>query len=144
MLAYVQLVRSMGYFELHLLSICSIGEESFSSGNRPPFTDEPTFCVDPIGRTTFPKILLVFSRNVRWHYEFCARFPICLYIAWSSLQETTRSRSHIQPFPRSDGQNASSSDLVDTLMYSVVLWAERTGSIPFPLFLPSTHPAPCS
>ncbi|KAF8499450.1 myo inositol monophosphatase [Gautieria morchelliformis] len=29
-----------------------IGEESFSSGSRPPLTDEPTFCVDPIDGTT--------------------------------------------------------------------------------------------
>ena len=27
----------------------SIGEESYSSGTRPPLTDTPTFCVDPIG-----------------------------------------------------------------------------------------------
>ncbi|TFL06357.1 myo inositol monophosphatase [Pterulicium gracile] len=29
-----------------------IGEESYSAGNRPPLTDEPTFCVDPIDGTT--------------------------------------------------------------------------------------------
>ncbi|ETW79754.1 hypothetical protein HETIRDRAFT_63751 [Heterobasidion irregulare TC 32-1] len=29
-----------------------IGEESYSSGARPPLTDEPTFCVDPIDGTT--------------------------------------------------------------------------------------------
>jgi hypothetical protein len=28
---------------------CSIGEESYSAGSRPPLTDEATFCVDPIG-----------------------------------------------------------------------------------------------
>ena len=27
----------------------SIGEESFAAGSRPEMTDEPTFCVDPIG-----------------------------------------------------------------------------------------------
>jgi hypothetical protein len=27
----------------------SIGEESFSTGKTPSLTDEPTFCVDPIG-----------------------------------------------------------------------------------------------
>jgi len=27
----------------------SIGEESYSAGSRPPLTDDPTFCVDPIG-----------------------------------------------------------------------------------------------
>lgn len=27
----------------------SIGEESYSAGTRPELTDEPTFCVDPIG-----------------------------------------------------------------------------------------------
>jgi len=32
--------------------ISSIGEESFSSGDRPALTDEPTFCVDPIGKTS--------------------------------------------------------------------------------------------
>jgi len=26
-----------------------IGEESYSAGSQPPLTDEPTFCVDPIG-----------------------------------------------------------------------------------------------
>ncbi|KAG6889332.1 hypothetical protein C0995_001739 [Termitomyces sp. Mi166 len=26
-----------------------IGEESYSAGTRPPLTDEPTYCVDPIG-----------------------------------------------------------------------------------------------
>lgn len=29
--------------------IYSIGEESYAAGSRPPLTDEPTFCVDPIG-----------------------------------------------------------------------------------------------
>ncbi|KAF8167582.1 hypothetical protein B0H34DRAFT_645343 [Crassisporium funariophilum] len=29
-----------------------IGEESYSAGARPPLTDEPTFCVDPIDGTT--------------------------------------------------------------------------------------------
>ncbi|KAI9510769.1 inositol monophosphatase [Russula earlei] len=29
-----------------------IGEESYSSGTRPPLTDMPTFCVDPIDGTT--------------------------------------------------------------------------------------------
>ncbi|KAH9983876.1 inositol monophosphatase [Russula vinacea] len=29
-----------------------IGEESYSSGTRPPLTDSPTFCVDPIDGTT--------------------------------------------------------------------------------------------
>jgi len=29
-----------------------IGEESYSVGHRPPLTDEPTFCVDPIDGTT--------------------------------------------------------------------------------------------
>jgi len=29
-----------------------IGEESYSSGTRPPLTDDPTFCVDPIDGTT--------------------------------------------------------------------------------------------
>ena len=30
--------------------VYSIGEESYSSGTRPPLTDLPTFCVDPIGK----------------------------------------------------------------------------------------------
>ena len=34
--------------------VYSIGEESYSSGIRPPLTDTPTFCVDPIGTSTFP------------------------------------------------------------------------------------------
>ncbi|KZS93045.1 inositol monophosphatase [Sistotremastrum niveocremeum HHB9708] len=29
-----------------------IGEESYSSGQRPPLTDDPTYCVDPIDGTT--------------------------------------------------------------------------------------------
>ncbi|TFK65442.1 hypothetical protein BDN72DRAFT_845553 [Pluteus cervinus] len=29
-----------------------IGEESYSAGHRPPLTDDPTFCVDPIDGTT--------------------------------------------------------------------------------------------
>ncbi|CAK5264431.1 unnamed protein product [Mycena citricolor] len=29
-----------------------IGEESYSAGSRPPLTDKPTFCVDPIDGTT--------------------------------------------------------------------------------------------
>ncbi|KAG5644150.1 hypothetical protein DXG03_009045 [Asterophora parasitica] len=29
-----------------------IGEESYAAGSRPPLTDEPTFCVDPIDGTT--------------------------------------------------------------------------------------------
>lgn len=35
--------------------VYSIGEESYSSGTRPPLTDSPTFCVDPIGK--FPDLL---------------------------------------------------------------------------------------
>lgn len=31
----------------------SIGEESYSSGTRNELTDDPTFCVDPIGRLLF-------------------------------------------------------------------------------------------
>jgi hypothetical protein len=31
------------------ITVNSIGEESSSAGARAPLTDEPTFCVDPIG-----------------------------------------------------------------------------------------------
>jgi len=34
------------------MCVYSIGEESYSSGIRPPLTDTPTFCVDPIDGTT--------------------------------------------------------------------------------------------
>ena len=34
---------------MFFLCVYSIGEESYSSGTRPPLTDTPTFCVDPIG-----------------------------------------------------------------------------------------------
>ncbi|KAK0481379.1 hypothetical protein IW261DRAFT_1418473 [Armillaria novae-zelandiae] len=37
---YIQIVRQ----------ISSIGEESYAAGSRPEWTDEPTFCVDPIGQ----------------------------------------------------------------------------------------------
>lgn len=30
----------------------SVGEESWSAGQRDPLTDDPTFCVDPIDGTT--------------------------------------------------------------------------------------------
>lgn len=30
--------------------VISIGEESYSSGTRNELTDEPTYCVDPIGK----------------------------------------------------------------------------------------------
>ena len=47
----------------------SIGEESYSSGNRPSLTDLPTFCVDPIGEFPAPfastTIRLTFPRNSR-------------------------------------------------------------------------------
>ena len=36
----------------------SIGEESFSTGTRPDLTDEPTFCVDPIGAYMFLSLLI--------------------------------------------------------------------------------------
>ena len=53
------LVRSAGFPTSSSLSemlnlpffVCSIGEESYSSGTRPPLTDSPTFCVDPIGQS---------------------------------------------------------------------------------------------
>ncbi len=32
-----------------IVSARSIGEESYSAGTRPPLTNAPTFCVDPIG-----------------------------------------------------------------------------------------------
>jgi len=31
------------------LSNYSVGEESYAAGSRNPLTDDPTFCVDPIG-----------------------------------------------------------------------------------------------
>ena len=41
------------------LAVCyflssSIGEESYAAGVREPLTDEPTFCVDPIGMYASP------------------------------------------------------------------------------------------
>lgn len=32
----------------------SIGEESYAGGERPALSDEPTFCVDPIGTEDYP------------------------------------------------------------------------------------------
>ena len=37
-------------FVLAVVVYNSIGEESYSSGSRPPLTDSPTFIVDPIGK----------------------------------------------------------------------------------------------
>ena len=34
---------------LYHISNRSIGEESYSAGRQPPLTDDPTYCVDPIG-----------------------------------------------------------------------------------------------
>lgn len=39
-------------------SVYSVGEETAAAGNRPPLTDEPTFCVDPIGMIS-PYLMLV-------------------------------------------------------------------------------------
>lgn len=36
----------------------SIGEESYAAGSRPPLTDAPTFCVDPIGKH-HPSVIIV-------------------------------------------------------------------------------------
>jgi hypothetical protein len=41
--------NTTGLYEKRLTLIRSIGEESYVSGTSPPLTDEPTFCVDPIG-----------------------------------------------------------------------------------------------
>jgi hypothetical protein len=35
----------------------SVGEESYSSGTRPPLTDSPTFFVDPIGTFQVPRFV---------------------------------------------------------------------------------------
>jgi len=42
----------------------SIGEESFSGGTHPVITDEPTFCVDPIGKYS---LLLTTLRQSHLH-----------------------------------------------------------------------------
>ncbi len=34
---------------LRVRQFSSIGEESYAAGSRPEWTDDPTFCVDPIG-----------------------------------------------------------------------------------------------
>jgi hypothetical protein len=41
----------------------SIGEESYSSGTRNELTDEPTFCVDPIGRLRSDIVLLGYDSD---------------------------------------------------------------------------------
>ncbi len=46
-LFFVSLTRS--YLISALILRESIGEESYAAGSRPPITDAPTFCVDPIG-----------------------------------------------------------------------------------------------
>jgi hypothetical protein len=43
----------------------SIGEESYSSGTRNELTDEPTFCVDPIGRLPSDIVLLGYDSNLQ-------------------------------------------------------------------------------
>ena len=50
---YVFLVFSRTHVHIHWAdAIHSIGEESYSKGDRPELTDDPTFCVDPIDGTT--------------------------------------------------------------------------------------------
>ena len=46
----------MPFFSLYFL-LYSVGEESYSSGTRPPLTDSPTFFVDPIGTFQVPRFM---------------------------------------------------------------------------------------
>lgn len=83
--------------------IYSVGEETAAAGNRPPLTDEPTFCVDPIGmispyliHQSFEDFCVVYPR---WNYELRARFPLCLHLSWSHRRETSRPRRHRELYP---------------------------------------------
>ena len=55
--------------------MCSIGEESYSSGTRPPLTDSPTFCVDPIGKFQLSiQVYIIFPpQHAKYNTFFCPR-----------------------------------------------------------------------
>ncbi|KAJ7070713.1 hypothetical protein C8F01DRAFT_391592 [Mycena amicta] len=54
-----------------------IGEESYSAGHRPPLTDEPTFCVDPIG--LFVSVLISPLNGIDGTTNFVHGFPyVCI------------------------------------------------------------------
>jgi hypothetical protein len=104
----------------------SIGEESYSSGTRPPLTDSPTFCVDPIGK--FPGFLLplpipsTFPRNAlnkynpllspflprgtglrcasRRHNQLRTRLPLRMHLPRPNRSARPSPRGDLQPLPR--------------------------------------------
>jgi len=57
----------------------SIGEESYASGDTPVLTDEPTFCVDPIGQhVIYRDIMLNLLFPFRRDNEFRTRLSVRL------------------------------------------------------------------
>ena len=87
------------------MTLRSIGEESYSAGSRPPLTDEPTFCVDPIGISTYSRRvfgLMDYELNRR-DDEFHSWLSICVHLTGADLQAQTDPGCYLQPFPRPDG-----------------------------------------
>ena len=96
--------------------MCSIGEESYSSGTRPPLTDSPTFCVDPIGKIpalcslspSHPSSLILRNRDElaldmhkqRWHNQLCPRLPLRVHFPRPNRPARPRPRGDLQPIPR--------------------------------------------
>lgn len=68
--------------EQSLTGFHSIGEESFAAGARPPLTDAPTFCVDPIGATPLPPYRAVLTPLTDGTTNFVHAFPYaCISLA---------------------------------------------------------------
>lgn len=63
----------------------SIGEESYSAGYRPSLTDEPTFCVDPIGAVGLALSLTVADPSQMERLILSMGFPLCASLLGSSM-----------------------------------------------------------
>lgn len=95
---------SVSFTRLDLTGLYSIGEESYAAGSRSPLTDDPTYCVDPIGMCSASSTTCSLFFFKRWNDKLCPRFPMGLYLSWSYLQEEACSRSHLQPFHGPHGE----------------------------------------
>ena len=128
------------------LSLYSIGEESFSSGSRPPLTDEATFCVDPIGRPSFGDHIRVHEdTSIDGTTNFVHGFPfVCISLGLIYKKQPVIGVIY-NPF-LDQMVNRHHVKLFNKLIHSecIVLWFERPWRLPVSSFRASTYSTPCS
>ncbi|SRR6266404_521850 len=123
-----------------MIYLHSIGEESYSGGTRPPLTDAPTFCVDPIGTQSpylcaFPPRRIIVRSIVRPSCKsdldgthrppLCrrddqlrARFPLCMHLARSDRPAHPSPRRNLQSLPRPSLHRRARRRLLPTHAYA--------------------------